>query len=104
MSAVAASPSCPTTSQPDADVSQDRAYPPAHEYVGNLVLALSFPDYYGRNLNAFDDCMRDVVTQDFGWAPDTTGLALAFTGYDAFAPLTACLGPESSRAGIPVQS
>jgi hypothetical protein len=29
--------------------------------------------------------MRDVVSQDYGWAPDTTGLALVFTGYDAFA-------------------
>ena len=25
------------------------------------------------------------MSQDYGWAPDTTGLALAFTGYDAFA-------------------
>jgi hypothetical protein len=29
--------------------------------------------------------MRDVVSQDYGWAPDSTGLALIFTGYDAFA-------------------
>jgi hypothetical protein len=52
---------------------------------GDIAAALSFPAYYGRNLNALDDCMGDVVAQDYGWAPDTTGLALAFTGYDAFA-------------------
>jgi hypothetical protein len=51
----------------------------------DIAAALSFPDYYGRNLNALDDCMQDVVTQDYGWAPGTAGLALAFTGYDAFA-------------------
>ena len=51
----------------------------------DIAEALSFPDYYGRNLDALNDCMRDVVSQDYGWAPDTSGLALAFTGYDAFA-------------------
>jgi hypothetical protein len=51
----------------------------------DIAAALSFPDYYGRNLNALNDCMGDVVVQDYGWAPNTTGLALAFTGYDSFA-------------------
>src|SRR5262249_26802818 len=50
----------------------------------DMAAALSFPDHYGRNLDALNDCMRDVVCQDYGWAPDTTGLALVFTGYDAF--------------------
>lgn len=50
----------------------------------DMAAALRFPHYYGRNLNALNDCMRDVVSQDYGWAPDTTGLALAFTGYDSF--------------------
>lgn len=51
----------------------------------DFATALSFPDYYGHNLDALNDCMRDVVSQDYGWAPDTTGLALVITGYDAFA-------------------
>jgi hypothetical protein len=51
----------------------------------DIAEALSFPDYYGRNLDALSDCMRDVVSQEYGWAPDTRGLALTFTGYDAFA-------------------
>ncbi|TYB39790.1 barstar family protein [Micromonospora sp. AP08] len=50
-----------------------------------IAAALSFPDYYGHNLDALNDCMRDVVSQDYGWAPDTTGLALVLTGYDGFA-------------------
>lgn len=56
-----------------------------HDLHRDIAAALSFPDYYGRNLDALNDCMRDVVSQDYGWAPGTTGLALAFTGYDAFA-------------------
>lgn len=51
----------------------------------DLAAALHFPDYYGHNLDALNDCMRDVVAQDYGWARDTTGLALVFTNYDAFA-------------------
>lgn len=50
-----------------------------------IALALSFPDYYGRNLDALNDCMRDVVAHEYGWVPEATGLALAFTGYDRFA-------------------
>lgn len=51
----------------------------------DLAAALDFPDYYGRNLDALNDCMRDVVAQEYGWEPGTAGLALVFTGYDAFA-------------------
>jgi hypothetical protein len=51
----------------------------------DIAAALNFPAYFGYNLDALNDCLRDVVSQDYGWAPDTTGLALVFTGYDAFA-------------------
>ncbi|SNT36709.1 Barstar (barnase inhibitor) [Asanoa hainanensis] len=50
-----------------------------------VAAALSFPDCYGRNLAALNDCMRDVVNQRYGWAAGTTGLVLVLTGYDAFA-------------------
>lgn len=50
-----------------------------------MAAALDFPDYYGRNFNALNDCLRDVVHQYYGWTPGTTGLALVLTGYDAFA-------------------
>jgi len=53
-----------------------------HEQIAH---ALSFPAYYGRNLHALVDCMRDVVVHAYGWAADTTGLALVFTGFDGFA-------------------
>jgi len=51
----------------------------------DVARALHFPDHYGRNLDALNDCMRDVVDQAYGWSPDATGLVLVFTGYDAYA-------------------
>ena len=57
----------------------------AHDLHRDIANTLSFPDYYGRNLDALNDCMHDVVTHDYGWDANTTGLALVFTGYDAFA-------------------
>src|SRR5689334_9753583 len=51
----------------------------------DVAAALHFPDYYGNNLDALNDCMRDVVDQEYGWSPDATGLVLVFTGYDAYA-------------------
>ncbi|GAA1843638.1 barstar family protein [Asanoa iriomotensis] len=49
-----------------------------------IAAALDFPDYYGRNLDALNDCMRDVVAHAYGTTEDATGLLLAFAGYDAF--------------------
>jgi hypothetical protein len=56
-----------------------------HDLHRDIAQALNFPDYYGGNLDALNDCMRDVVSQDYGWAPHTSGLAVVFTGYDSFA-------------------
>lgn len=50
----------------------------------DIAAALSFPDYYGRNLDALNDCLRDVAVQDYGWPAGVTGLVLTFTGYDSF--------------------
>jgi hypothetical protein len=47
--------------------------------------ALNFPDYFGHNMNALNDCMRDVVSGDYGWPAEATGLVLVLSGYDAFA-------------------
>jgi Barstar (barnase inhibitor) len=47
--------------------------------------ALAFPDYYGRNLDALNDCLRDVIDGEYGWARDGAGLVLVFTGYHVFA-------------------
>ncbi|WP_394437710.1 barstar family protein [Streptomyces sp. SGAir0957] len=48
--------------------------------------ALSFPDYYGRNLDAFNDCLGDVACYGgYDDAPEGAGLVLALTDYDHFA-------------------
>jgi hypothetical protein len=56
-----------------------------HDMHTAIAAALDFPDYYGHNLDALNDCMRDVVSHDYGWSPDSAGLAIVFTGYDAYA-------------------
>ncbi len=40
---------------------------------------LNFPDYFGRNLNALNDCLCDIDV------PEESGRALVFHRYDAFA-------------------
>jgi hypothetical protein len=50
----------------------------------DIATALDFPDYYGRNLNALNDCLRDVVDYAYGTTRDATGLLITFAGYDAF--------------------
>ena len=39
-----------------------------------------FPDHFGRNLDALNDCMGDV-----GWHADATGLVIVLRAFDAFA-------------------
>lgn len=51
----------------------------------DIAQALDFPDFYGRNLDALNDCMGDVTAFQYGARPDATGLVLVFTGYDRFA-------------------
>ena len=49
------------------------------EMLVELGKLLAFPEYYGRNLDAFNDCLSDVAV------PDTGGLALVIYQFDAFA-------------------
>ncbi len=49
--------------------------------------ALDFPSYYGRNLNALADCLRDVATFDHGSDPESEGTVIALDHYDKFATL-----------------
>ena len=51
----------------------------------SLATALSFPDYFGRNLNALVDCLRDVATFDYGSDADSTGTVIALDNFDEFA-------------------
>lgn len=46
--------------------------------------ALSFPDYYGRSLDAFSDCLSDVARYDYGASPSDRGTLLAVRRYDTF--------------------
>ncbi|NTV38514.1 MAG: barstar family protein [Demequinaceae bacterium] len=46
--------------------------------------ALNFPSCYGRNLDALNDCMRDVALGEYGSSPSATGLVLVLTGFDKF--------------------
>jgi hypothetical protein len=50
----------------------------------DIAAALDFPDYYGRNLDALNDCLRDVVNGHYGVPEDAAGFVLAFTHYDRF--------------------
>jgi hypothetical protein len=51
----------------------------------DISAALDFPDYYGKNLDALNDCLRDVVNYEYGTTRQATGLVLTFSAYDAFA-------------------
>lgn len=68
---------------------------------------LSFPGYYGRNLNALADCLYDVAHGDYGWAPKSTGLAVTVDGFGDFAEREPDLAhalaqglAEATRAGL----
>lgn len=45
---------------------------------------LEFPNYFGRSLDAFHDCLSDVAVGEHGWTPHDTGLVLVLTNFDAF--------------------
>ena len=55
------------------------------EALNALGEALNFPDYYGQNVNALVDCLRDVATQDYGSDPDAAGTVIALDRYATFA-------------------
>ncbi len=47
---------------------------------------LGCPDYFGRNLDALNDCMSDVASGGYGWDVGAdTGLVIVLRGFDAFA-------------------
>ncbi|MBT2479449.1 barstar family protein [Streptomyces sp. ISL-94] len=55
----------------------------------DVAAALQFPDYYGHNLDALNDCLGDVACYGpYDDSPEGTGLVLSITDYDRFA--TAC--------------
>ena len=46
---------------------------------------LGFPDYYGGNPGALDDCLWGVAAGDYGLDPNAAGLVLVIERYDLFA-------------------
>lgn len=46
--------------------------------------ALDFPEYFGRSLDAFRDCLRDVATFEYGSDESTAGTGLALVHFDRF--------------------
>ncbi len=53
----------------------------ASNFHNDVARGLEFPEYYGRNLDAFDDCISDLEVKDDG------GVLLVFRRYDAFVQL-----------------
>lgn len=51
--------------------------------------ALSFPYYYGRNLDALNDCLADIPV------PDVGGVALVFHHYDQLAAVGLARDPDN---------
>jgi hypothetical protein len=46
----------------------------------DLARMFAFPEYYGQNWDAFNDCLRE-----FGFPAAASGLVMVLTGIDAFA-------------------
>ncbi|CAL9612881.1 barstar family protein [Streptomyces sp. enrichment culture] len=64
-----------------------------------MAAALDFPDYYGHNLDALNDCLGDVACHGgYDDAPEGAGLVLAFTDYDRFA--TTC--PDAAQSVLDI--
>lgn len=53
----------------------------------DVSIALNFPAYFGRNLDALNDCMGDVASGDYGWQPDATGLVIVLRAFETFVTL-----------------
>lgn len=51
---------------------------------GDVAAALGFPDYYGQNLDALNDCVRDIATFEYCTSPEATGFALVIRNFDLF--------------------
>ena len=51
---------------------------------GDVALGLCFPDYFDRNLDALNDCMRDVASAEYGWDAGATGLVIVLKAFDTF--------------------
>ncbi len=60
----------------------------------DLAEALSFPAYFGKNLDALADCLFDVVSGEYGFDPDSSMRILSIYQFEAYARNA----PEQSSA------
>jgi len=61
-----------------------------HEFHKQLKAVLNFPDYYGRNMNALNECLSDLVIEEPGFLMvfshyDNVPADFAYAVLDAFA-------------------
>lgn len=49
-----------------------------------IAAAFDFPDYYGKNLAALNDCLSDVAAYSYGSSKDDTGLVVVLDRFDRF--------------------
>ncbi|NEN77303.1 barstar family protein [Nocardioides zeae] len=78
------------TTRVEIDASQ---WADLEEALSALARALRFPDYFGGNLDALVDCLRDVVDGDDRIGLPSRALAVDVRGYSRFAARSA--GPAS---------
>lgn len=57
------------------------------DFHADFNVKLHFPHYYGSNLDALNDCLRDVADGEYGWPKTATGIALAFANFSVFEEL-----------------
>ncbi|MBB4909250.1 barstar family protein [Actinophytocola algeriensis] len=62
-----------------------RAWATRADFAAAVREELDFPDHFGGNLDAFNDCMRDVAAFSYGADRESAGTVLVLTGYDTFA-------------------
>jgi hypothetical protein len=67
------------------------------EMLDDMAAGLSFPDYFGRNLNALNNCMSDVASCEYGWHADATGLVIVLKAFDAFTSVDRRTRPDHAE-------
>ncbi|MBS1898504.1 MAG: barstar family protein [Actinobacteria bacterium] len=56
------------------------------EMYEDVATRLGFPSYFGRNLDALNDCMSDVASGSYGWdAAADKGLVIVLKAFEVFA-------------------
>lgn len=81
----------------------------AGDMLDDLAERLQFPGYFGRNLDALNDCIADVASREYGWHSDATGLLIVLNPSTPSQPSTGeplrpCSTLLLTRPGAPSSS